>query len=268
MNPYNVIAHVQYSLYRKCPEKGWRIAPRVLLDHELVLITGGRGRIAIENTVYTLKQGTLLYLPPGLKHSMASSSNNPMSFYGVHFCYTTANYFNNEWSCENSNEALPIKNISEVAAYPKIEAIFKKINSFWNEKSLGFEMICRGALLEILYSAFHNSEGNYSSRLTTETLIAYINKNLNKKLTVEALAGIVKLSPDYLSVQFKTITGFTIIQYINRCRIDNAKILLLNNEMRIKDIAIKVGFSDEFYFSKTFKKYEGISPRSFRARIK
>lgn len=263
-----MIAHVQYSLYRKCPEKGWRIAPRVLLDHELVLITGGRGRITIENNVCALKHGMLLYLHPGLKHSMTSCSDNPMSFYGIHFCYAIANCFNNEWVCENSNEALPIKNISEVVAYPKIETIFKRINNCWNEKNLGFEMICRGALLEILYSVFHNSEDKYSSRLAAETLIAYINKNLNKKLTVEELARIVKLSPDYLSVQFKTITGFTIIQYINQCRIDKAKVLLFDSEMRIKDIATKVGFSDEFYFSKTFKKYEGISPRSFRTQIK
>lgn len=267
MSPYNVIAHVQYSLYRKCPERGWKIEPRMLLDHELVLITGGRGRITIENTVYTLKQGTLLYLPPGLKHSMASSSNNPMSFYGVHFCYINTSHFNGEWSCEESNDALPIRNITEVAAYQKMETLFKKINNYWNEKSLGFEMICRGMLLEVLYSVMHNSENNYSSRLKTETLLTYINKNLDKKLTVESLAGIVKLSPDYLSVQFKNITGFTVIQYINQCRIDNAKILLLNNEMRIKDIAIAVGFNDEFYFSKMFKKYEGISPRDFRTRI-
>lgn len=266
MSPYNMIAHVQYSLYRKCPKTGWKIEPRTLVDHELVLITGGRGKITIENNVYTLSQGTLLYLSPGLRHSMVSCNDAPMSFYGVHFCYMNAKCFNNEWNYEDSNGVLPIKNISEVAAYQKIETLFKKLNKCWNEKNLGFEMICRGAFLEIIYDIIHNSETNYASRLKIEALLEYINKNLDKKLTVEELAEMVKFSPDYLSVQFKSITGFTIIQYINQCRIDHAKILLLDKEMKVKDIAIKVGFSDEFYFSKMFKKHEGISPRIFRIR--
>ena len=121
-------------------------------------------------------------------------------------------------------------------------------------------------MLEILYSIMHNSEANYASRTKIEILITYINNNLCKKITVENLAQMVNWSPDYLSVQFKTITGLTVIQYINRCRIDNAKILLLNDDLRIKDIALKTGFSDEFYFSKTFKKLEGIGPREFRNR--
>lgn len=45
MNPYNVVARVQYSLSRKCPKKGWEIAERAMTEHELVLITGGKGTI-------------------------------------------------------------------------------------------------------------------------------------------------------------------------------------------------------------------------------
>jgi AraC-like DNA-binding protein len=263
MNPYNVIAHVRYSLFRKCPESGWKIDTRTLNDHELVLITGGMGTITIENNVYPLKQGTLLYLYPGIAHSLNSGNDNPMSFYGIHFSYLNAKYFNNQWSSEEGHGALPIKIMSEVFAYQKIEGLFKKANTYWNEKSLGFEMACRSALLEILYNLMHNSEANYASRLKIETLLAYINRNLNKKITVDTLAGMVNLSPDYLAAQFKIITGFTIIQYINQCRIDHAKIMLLNGELRIKDIAAEVGFYDEFYFSKTFKKHEGISPMNF-----
>ena len=109
----------------------------------------------------------------------------------------------------------------------------------------------------------HSLETNYSVRSKSETLLSYINQNLDKKITVEELANLVNLSPDYLAVQFKSIIGFTIIQYINRCRIDQAKVLMVNEDMLIKEVAAKVGFGDEFYFSKTFKKYEGMSPREF-----
>ena len=266
MNPYNIIAHVHYSLFRKCSETGWKLDTRTLLDHELVLITGGKGMLITENTTHSLKQGTLLYLSPGFRHSMVSCNDNPLSFYGLHFGYMNATHFNNEWDCREHQDALPSKNISEVAAYQKLESLFKKVNQYWNEKRPGYEMICRGVMLEILYSIMHNSEASYASRCKIETLITYISNNLQDKITVEHLARMANWSPDYLSVQFKTITGLTVIQYINRCRIDKAKIMLLNNELLVKDIASSLGFSDEFYFSKTFKKLEGISPREFRNR--
>lgn len=263
MNQYSIIAHVQFSLFRKCLASGWKIDTRALVDHELVLITGGKGKIVMENTTYILKQGTLLYLYPGLLHSLSSNNDNPLSFYGVHFSYQNVRYTNNQWFNEDNNGILPIKIISEVLTYPKVETLFKKLNQHWNEKSLGFEMICRSAFLEILYNLLHTSETNYSSRQKIDSLLTYIRKNLYKKITVEELALQVNLSPDYLASQFKNITGFTIVQYINQCRIDHAKILLLNRELKIKEIALHVGFCDEFYFSKIFKKYEGISPKVF-----
>lgn len=268
MNPYNVIAHVQYSLFRKCMETGWKINTRALADHELVLITDGSGQMVTDTDIYALKKGTLLYLYPGLKHSLSSCNDNPLSFYGVHFSYVNVEYFNNQWNCYEGKDVLPIKMISEVFAYLKIEEYFKKVNQYWNEKASGFEMICRGALMEILYNIIHDSEANYSSRLKVEMLLAYINNNLHNKITIVSLAKMANWSPDYLTVQFKNITGFTVIQYINRCRIDHAKIMLLNGELQIKDIASKVGFCDEFYFSKVFKRHVGVSPSNFLKGIR
>lgn len=263
MSAYNTVVHVGYSLFRKCPKSGWKIDTRTLIDHEIVLITGGQGKLELKNSVCNLEKGTLLYLYPGVEHSMYSCNDNPMSFYGIHFSYVTMKYFNSQWDCEERCEVLPLKIHSAVSTYERTEELFKKLNKYWNEKSLGFEMICRSTLMEILYTVMQHTEVNFSSRRKIETLLAYINKNFHEKLTIQTLAKVMNQSPDYLAAQFKSITGFTIVQYINKCRIDQAKIMLLNDEMRIKDVAAEVGFSDEFYFSKTFKKYEGISPVHF-----
>lgn len=263
MSPYNTVAHVGYSLFRKCLKTGWKIDTRTLTDHEIVLITGGQGIINLKDSVCHLKKGTLLYLSPGVEHSMYSCNDNPMSFYGVHFNYINLKHFNHQWNSKEDCEVLPLKIFSTVLVYEKTEELFKKLNKYWNEKSLGYELICRSTLMEILYTILQHSEINYSSRQKIETLLTYINQHLHEKISIEMLAQMAELSPDYLSAQFKSITGFTIIQYINKCRIDQAKIMLLNDGMRIKDVAAKVGFCDEFYFSKLFKKHEGISPVHF-----
>lgn len=263
MNPYHIVAHAQYSLHRNCPKTGWKIEWRALADHELVLITGGKGEAKIEDKVFLLKAGTMLYFSPGLRHAIKSSEESPLSFYGIHFVYLYADFINNQWKYENGKGALPVRNVFEIAAYQKMESLFGKLNRCWNEKTLGYEMICRSALLEILSQCMCHSEVNFASRKRVEEVLAFISQNPGRRITVGELAEMVKLSPDYLAAQFKCVTGFTIIQYMNRSRIDRAKILLLDESRKIREVAEMLGFSDEFYFSRTFKKYEGISPSNF-----
>lgn len=268
MNPYQITAHVQYSLYRKCSENGWRITPRALADHELVLITGGKGEATIESRTFFLNSGIVLYFSPGLRHSICSCDDDPLTFYGIHFTYLFTEFLNNRWKCESGCGALPIRNMSVAGAYQKMELLFRKVNRCWNEKELGYELICRSVLLEILSQCMCHFEVNYASQKKVERLLAFINQNLERRITVGEMADMVNLSPDYLTAQFKGITGFTTIQYLNRCRIDRAKILLLDGDNKIKDVAEKVGFCDEFYFSRTFKKYEGISPIHYVKRMR
>lgn len=266
MNPNHIVAHAQYSVYRKCPQSGWKIETRALADHELVLIIGGRGEAVIENKVFFLKTGNMLYFSPGLRHSMRSSGEEPLVFYGVHFSCLDAAFHNGQWKCESSREALPVRNMFETAGYQRMELLFQKLNCCWNEKSPGYEMICRSVLLEILSQCMCQFEGNYAVRKKIEALLAFINQNLERRITVGELAKRADLSPDYLAAQFKCITGCTVIQYINRSRIDRAKPLLLDENLKIREVAERLGFCDEFYFSRTFKKYEGVGPADFVKR--
>ena len=65
---------------------------------------------------------------------------------------------------------------------------------------------------------------------------------------------------------FKQNTGITINDYINLFRIQKAKELLSDVTLKLYDISPAVGYNDENYFSKVFKKYEGISPAEYRKR--
>ena len=72
------------------------------------------------------------------------------------------------------------------------------------------------------------------------------------------------LHPSYFSTVFKNSTGLSFKEYLNKVRIEESKILLLNTDFSIIDIAIAVGFEDQSYFSKVFKKYTGTTPKQFR----
>ena len=78
------------------------------------------------------------------------------------------------------------------------------------------------------------------------------------------MARRVYLSPAYFSRVFKEETGEAFTAYLNRVRIDRSKELLRHKSIRLTDIALLVGFEDQSYYSKLFKKLEGISPLRFR----
>lgn len=94
--------------------------------------------------------------------------------------------------------------------------------------------------------------------------INYIKANYMHKLVLEDVAGSVFLSPAYFSRVFKQETGYNFSGYLNKTRINESKKLLKNAGINISDIAGMVGYEDQSYFSKVFKKIAGMSPLKFR----
>ena len=96
--------------------------------------------------------------------------------------------------------------------------------------------------------------------------VQYINTHYNEKITLDSLSYQVYLSPTYLSRIFKEETGSTVTEYTTSVRIDRSKELLRTKALSIADIAQMVGFEDQSYFSRIFKKTAGISPMAYREK--
>ena len=94
--------------------------------------------------------------------------------------------------------------------------------------------------------------------------VQYINSHYNEKITLESLSYQVYLSPTYLSRVFREETGDTVTEYITTVRIDHSKELLRHKTLSVADIAQMVGFEDQSYFSRIFKKNVGLSPLRYR----
>jgi len=91
----------------------------------------------------------------------------------------------------------------------------------------------------------------------------YIRKNLEKRLSLPEVAAVFNFSPNYLSQLFTKYSGTGFVEYITGERINAAKKMLARGEGLVYEIAGKLGFENAFYFSKVFKKVEGISPREY-----
>ncbi|MGL1891314.1 MAG: AraC family transcriptional regulator [Spirochaetaceae bacterium] len=96
--------------------------------------------------------------------------------------------------------------------------------------------------------------------------IQYLFEHYTEKVTLEDVASHVYLSPAYFSKIFKEEMNISFKNYLNTLRIDKSKSLLESSDIQLIDIAGLVGYEDQSYFSKVFKKLSGISPGKFRDR--
>ncbi len=97
--------------------------------------------------------------------------------------------------------------------------------------------------------------------------IAYIKENFMRKLTLEETARQVHFSSSYLSRIFKEETGYSFSSYLNLVRMEESKKLLANFDLSIVDIPTMVGFEDQSYYTKVFKRMFNTTPGKYRFNL-
>lgn len=102
--------------------------------------------------------------------------------------------------------------------------------------------------------------------ISVRQAMKFIEENLNKPLSLQKIAMEVYLHPTYLSNIFKKQTGYTIINYINRCRINEAQKLLNDPQNRVSWVMEQVGFVNQRYFGKVFKEIVGVTPTNYKLK--
>ena len=96
---------------------------------------------------------------------------------------------------------------------------------------------------------------------------AFIKENQAEDLSLGQVARAVNTSTFYFCKMFKKATGLNFTEYLSRVRVEKAKNLLLNPNLRVSEIAFEVGFQSLTHFNRVFKKVTGLSPSVYRARL-
>lgn len=95
-------------------------------------------------------------------------------------------------------------------------------------------------------------------------IMEYMRQHLAQNISLKEAAAVVGLSPFYVSHLFKTYQRETFVQVYTRLRIEAAKHLLKDNRYSVKEVCNMLGYNDQAYFSRVFKKHEGISPQEYQ----
>ncbi len=104
--------------------------------------------------------------------------------------------------------------------------------------------------------------GGEAKRVVRKAL-AYLHEHYMNSISLEDAAQHVNMSKEYLARCFRQEIGITLVTYLNRYRVDRAKVLMQNGEMNLTEIALETGFSSSAYFSRVFRQETGISPSEY-----
>ncbi|MDR1157081.1 MAG: response regulator [Oscillospiraceae bacterium] len=133
-------------------------------------------------------------------------------------------------------------------------------------KPTGTSDILRAIWTACKKEPFRSNKQKESAALNSfiSNALDYMNRHYPDELTLTIVAEYVGITPNYFSTLFKRTVGCGFIDYLNQIRVERACDYFVDNKMKTYEVAYKVGYRDEKYFSSIFKKIKGMSPSEYR----
>lgn len=233
--------------------------------HELYFLESGKTKYFVENEMFILEEGDIIFIPKGTLHrteglGAGSLSRSILYFTDEDFEESYLPYIENLKKCRlvkfHHNNLHIVQNI------------FSEINKENEKMREGYAKMQKLYLCQLLINIERYRIDNARKNLgrtfrLAENISKYICENFGSDLSLAHLSEKYGVTPEYLSRFFKKTTGVGLNEYINIVRVTEAEKLLLNTNKSITEIAFECGFNDSNYFSAVFKKSKGITPKKF-----
>ena len=228
---------------------------------ELIRVISGELTVYLNNTRYDLESGGCLLVEGGcLKRADPSSC--------VYECLVfdaamLDGHLGNVSECEFVNLISP----DDREIISTVDSLFSSVSAACEF----YELEVRGLLYKLFYNLYTcgyvRKRGNaYSTKgvRTVVSILKWIENHFTEPITLSGISEVSGISEKYLCRIFKEYTSRTVMEYVNESRIEHACGVMASSS--ITDAAFSSGFNDLSYFSKTFKKYKGMTPSAYKRK--
>src|SRR4051812_37493165 len=248
---------------------------------DLLVVTKGQLLLGEEDHHFQISEGSALILYPDRHHFSLSPCDQVTHFFWFHFNapkgwhdLTESKPFHTEKKATLEREncmsekpfGITLPKYCELSNLEAIEHLCSTIISSDNEliySGVWQRQILFQQLLQELSNQIHLAKSLPAFALAEKAAI-YLRKNYAKKVTYEDLGRALRFHPNHIARCMIQALGCTPIEYVNKIRLDQAKILLVSTDWSIDRISESCGFTQSPYFSRLFKKQEDLTPNEFR----
>jgi AraC-like DNA-binding protein len=256
----NMQVDVSMAAYTKVPSD-WRELRFVPDFNRLYFIMEGEGWLQIGDKEYYPQPGQLFVMPAGVIQSFSTINDNTFRKYWCHFTVTLGDV--------PLFKAFDLPHYIEVDDVPWLQSRFETLINHHRSDDLTSAIRVKASMFEILSFYLERVPAQTIRVKPTDSMdkvsvvLKYIDDHLPDNITVEQLAKLIYLHPNYFIHFFKSMLGSSPIQYINQRKLEKAKVQLMTTDLSISEIADGIGMQLH-YFSRLFKNYAGYSPSTFR----
>ncbi|WP_409344017.1 AraC family transcriptional regulator [Paenibacillus sp. MBLB4367] len=221
----------------------------------LLLVIRGKLTYFLNGAPVPLEKGDMLFIPYGTLRSGTDDPHGPHQKYSAHFRIERPEQF-----------PLPdplVLHRTRTRSLDYLRQRFAILSQHWFGHMPHFQTICHGIVIELLGHMARESEmERFSSaklRLVKEVQ-TYIIDHYREPVRLDELAERLDRSPNYITQTYKEVTGLTPISYMHHLRMQTARELILTTRMTIGEASDYLGYSDQAYFNRVFKKLMGYPP--------
>lgn len=228
-----------------------------LVSHQLHFTAEGRGVLKVGGNSYIQTAGSIFYLSPEIPHE----------YYPDGESWTTC------WTVFRGEYLSPQMRALGFGSYAvkggcteHIRQLFSQLMAAARDPVAGAER-CSRLIYEYILAARELllSEGQPAENTPPARAVSFMEEHYPEDITLEQLAALSGVSLQHFCRLFRARTGMRPMEYLARKRISVAKLLLWNTSEPIARIGERCGYPDPAYFGAVFRKYEGISPKEYRA---
>lgn len=225
----------------------------------LIYCTEGKGIIEVEDQIYRLEKSDAFCIPRNVRHKYYADEKEPWSILWVHFKGDNTNYFPLEErkivhinSRHSDNRMMFLFNL-----------LFRVLERNYTIGNFIYISQVLSLILSEIYFREKVDESSVQDRHVT-MVIRYMYQHLRENLTLEEISEEVQLSKSYLNAVFKAQTGKSPVEFFIHLKMQEACKLLKSTDYYIYEVSSELGYTDQYYFSRIFKKVVGVSPKDYK----
>lgn len=236
-------------------------------DHDDFLFlycTAGIGWLRVEDQQpVQVVQGDVVVIPQGVAHHYWADPRRPWTLYWLHFAGTQASHFVDWLAAPSWVRPLGL-NAKVLSAFDTLFELRSR-GSQWSAALHACHQLQQ--LLSYVALVLDRQPLGQGRNLNVESVKAHMMEKLHGQLNLDELAAETHLSKYHFAKCFKAQTGQSPIHSFIELKIQHACYLLDSSRLSVKQVALKLGYEDAYYFSRLFKKVMGVSPLQYRAGL-
>ncbi|PZE22100.1 AraC family transcriptional regulator [Paenibacillus xerothermodurans] len=244
-------------------------------SYEIYYMRSGERFYFIKDRSYWVKRGDLVLIPPNVLHKTMESDSPSHERILINFkeVFMRGLYDEVAPGLLTVFEEGPVLH-PDARELMMIESIMEKM--LWEQKHAepdaeGYIKVLLGELLLLISRHIRHTDrkNKIAEHPTTlhrkvSDMVKHINENFRQPLSLKTLADHFHISSFYLCRIYKEVTGFTVIEYVNQLRVQDAQRLLKTTRLSVTEITERVGFDSSTHFGRIFKALCGMSPLQYR----